>query len=440
MVLIRFIRHAESCSNINYTELPQDFSLDYLDSNPNELIKSQISQPPLSYYGIQQAILLGVNVFNNLDLSMYDCYYYCSPSLRTIMTAMLSLRTINFSLNFRELSPISIVIMPELIEKSAGDFDQQNNIVPEDKLKLMIEYIKWWFINKFFINFDDYELIFYLNQIEELLKTIINKVPHHYIIHEFINNTTLKYILNFKKKCNINKKKELLQQIITNIENDLKSKLISNYEQEKRNIIELNNKLKKFLSPSFYNFNYNFIFKSSVSNIPNFIILNNKIEKKKLKQISKDNKEIANKNINREELRLSSIPLKPEKQNQVLCFSHGLILKETFPDLFTDENDFLKNTEMIVINNSAPPQRDLKHIQVLDYNETKCQNICGELYDKEKHNLFAVINHIMNTLDTKLIIKDLFFNPTIDFNLSLKNKYLKYKKKYLTMKQTKNLL
>ena len=90
---VYFVRHAESCSNI--------CSMASL---------GQISHPPLSYKGIQQAIFLGIN--NKIIDKDFDAYY-CSPTLRTIMTACLALRK---KANARVSSyPIKLILNPYLI-------------------------------------------------------------------------------------------------------------------------------------------------------------------------------------------------------------------------------------------------------------------------------------------------------------------------------------
>ena len=76
---VYFVRHAESCSNISRD------------------IQGKITHPPLSYKGMQQAINLGIdNEIINMDFDKY----YCSPSLRTIMTACLALRRKSLDLEY----------------------------------------------------------------------------------------------------------------------------------------------------------------------------------------------------------------------------------------------------------------------------------------------------------------------------------------------------
>jgi hypothetical protein len=136
---VYFVRHAESCSNVTST-----------------ISLGKISHPPLTSKGIQQAINLGIN--NKIIDQDFDAYY-CSPSLRTIMTACLALRR---KANNRDLNyPIKLHLNPYLIEKQniTGNYDRQNSIVPIENLKKMIKYVKKWFKQYYFNNYIDYEFV-----------------------------------------------------------------------------------------------------------------------------------------------------------------------------------------------------------------------------------------------------------------------------------------
>jgi broad specificity phosphatase PhoE len=196
-VKIYFVRHAESCSNII--------------SFASSLGNSKITHPPLSYKGIQQAINLGIN--NEIINKDFD-KYYCSPSLRTIMTACLALRkkshdkviTLilnpyliekqNISSNFELLSNTQndySINQDDDIREQNGDiheqngdiFDQQNSIVPKQNLMNMINYIKLWFDQKYFNNYIDYEfvnlmynlvLLLYFHFKNKLTESLITKI------------------------------------------------------------------------------------------------------------------------------------------------------------------------------------------------------------------------------------------------------------------------
>jgi len=122
---IYWVRHAESCANIS----------------PN-ISLYKISHPSLSNKGINQAILLGIEYINKCKLNFNLAY--SSPSARTIMTALLSMRT--FSI---EKPDFKINIVPFISEKLniAGSYDEQNKLMSPLKIKLMITLIKDWLEN-----------------------------------------------------------------------------------------------------------------------------------------------------------------------------------------------------------------------------------------------------------------------------------------------------
>ena len=128
MTNIYFIRHAQSCSNISKTD--------------------ERHHPPLSYKGIQQAVYLGID--NEIIDQDFE-EYYCSPSLRTIMTAYLGLRD--------KTKKITLKLNSNLIENIYSKPDNQNAVVKRKNLEKMIDYIKLWFQTKYFDNFIDYKFI-----------------------------------------------------------------------------------------------------------------------------------------------------------------------------------------------------------------------------------------------------------------------------------------
>lgn len=279
MISITFIRHAESCSNIvefddtepfNFTELHK-FSVKI-----RELIGGKISHPPLTFNGIQQAIILGLNYFNN-EFN-YDLFY-CSPSLRTIMTALLSLRTINYNRIINKQSPITIKLISDLIELQnyAGRYDLQNAIIESEKLKLMVEYIKWWLSNKWFENFIDYELLFLINELENLLNKLKNdfkkSLPDNesYIIMILQLIIKIFETLEIFKKCYDDNKNSLLNELIVNI-----NSLVSNTNFSPTSLEIINNikklNFQKFTDPLFYtSCNVDFDYTITTPNIQSFI-------------------------------------------------------------------------------------------------------------------------------------------------------------------------
>jgi len=395
MALITFVRHAESCSNIveqfdtseyktfNYKEFIS------LPLNLRENIGAKISHPPLTFNGIQQAIILGTDYFNNIDFN-YNIFY-CSPSLRTIMTALISLRTINYNRLKSGKPSITLQLVSHLIELKnyAGEYDFQNAIIPSNKLQLMVEYIKWWFSNKWFENFIDYEFIFLINKLKTLLSNLL------YNSCDKISNNVYQIIQFIKKikKSRYNEKISVLKNIIELIDILLTYNLNLSIINEIKQI-----NLKKFIDPLFYNScNVNYNFTVQTPDIDRFI---------------------------KEQLIL---------KNNILCFSHGAILKKTF-----NLNCFIKNTEIINYDGNNITKIN-KH---LNSNYKTCVNICGKLYDSKNIYLFAIINHLLSNKNNNLPVESLFYTNDNKFKLDLipfeetdsfKYKYLKYKQKFLKL-------
>lgn len=388
MVLITFIRHAESCSNIIEYDDTGTFPFQKLYNIPvnmRELIGGKISHPPLTFKGIQQAIILGVDYFNNEY--NYDVLY-CSPSLRTIMTALLALRTINYNRIINEYSPITIKLIPHLIELKnyAGSYDLQNAIIESEKLKLMVEYIKWWFTNKWFENFIDYELTSLINKLEILLIKLMEEIKKHYssineleilLIQKSIQNIFEN--LEIFKKCYDDNKKLLLNELIASIK-----ELFINSQKLSLQIIDDIKQLnfKKFTNPLFYSscdIDFNYTIQS-----PNIQLF-----------IDFLNSQSTHKNI--------------------LCFSHGAILKQTFK-----LSNKIKNTEIIKYNSDKKQiETHDEHIKTLPYTESTCANICGKLYDVDNMYLFGIINHLLSDSETQLPVSSLYYNSDPKFKLSL---------------------
>jgi hypothetical protein len=108
--------------------------------------------------------------------------YYCSPSLRTIMTACLALRRKSLE------KVITLYLNPYIIEHKNyfGSKDQQNSIVPKEKLKNMINYIKLWFEQKYFDNYIDYEFVHLMYDLVLLLYKYNNLETYKLLIKELL--------------------------------------------------------------------------------------------------------------------------------------------------------------------------------------------------------------------------------------------------------------
>lgn len=169
---IDWTRHAESCSNFdlgNY--LDQEKS-----SIPNIPTTTTLKaawryQPNLSFIGMQQAIQLGNN--EPVQTTHYDDVFV-SPTVRTIMTALMALRG----------KPYTIHVIPFITEHKnlAGEGDFQNNPVNALKLRRIVAYIKDWLEINWIKYFDDIMVIKYLSDLKNYLDnndldaTLINTI------------------------------------------------------------------------------------------------------------------------------------------------------------------------------------------------------------------------------------------------------------------------
>jgi hypothetical protein len=395
---IYFIRHAESCSNISPIGL------------------GKIAHPPLSYKGIQQAINLGIN---NEIIDMDFDKYYCSPSLRTIMTACLALRRKSYK------KDITLFLNPYLIEHKffIGNYDQQNSIVKQDKLKKMVNYIKLWFEQKYFDNYIDYEfvhlmydlvLLLYVNHKLDDYKDIINKLllpaftNRKQLLLELLSSLDTITITISPKIIIINKNSDNIYNIYKDITlfinepkkftiyQELNSENKLDYDQIKARLKLLIIKKYNFIS----NIKFDYEYTEEKPNIEYFI--NNEINKFNL------------------------------ENKKILCFSHGQTLKKHFK-----LKSKLQNTEIVHYNyKTKGVERIFNNKIVID--EKLVKNTCGVIFGK---NMFQVINNYFN---------DSGYNITNDNNIDInfkvneedtelvggryKHKYLKYKQKYLNYK------
>lgn len=463
---VYFVRHAESCSNITKS------------------YNGLITHPPLSYKGIQQAINLGIN---NKIIDMDFDKYYCSPSLRTIMTACLALRQKCRDRNSD--NPIKLHLCPYLIEHKnlAGSSDQQNSIVPKQQLNNMINYIKLWFEQKYFDNYIDYEFVHIMFNLVLLLK-YNDKLNDRYIIpikkllqleestktKEKINRTELLngLIIMIKAENDIEPINE--QGIINKENNDISNiyknilLLLDDQDSEDLQIYQIPNSNNKL--------NYKIISEQLKSLINSKYFMNNII----IKPEYGDN-EIPTYKGNIENFIINEIvPIIKDgtkQNNKILCFSHGSILKYYFK---LDEDKKLKNTEILIYN---PNNETKKIIRKLNNNiiidEQLVKDTCGDLKDiinmrsMNKYKMFQVINNYFNNpnyrINTDTIIENDFkvvndkeieeeweqvdleagrykhkYHPIYqlikldDINDRIyKDKYLKYKHKYLNYKKLK---
>lgn len=223
-ITIDWVRHAESCSNLdsnNYmdkndypsrtigynafknnsrlsvntastasilstnsnTNLNKDFN-QKLSKNLFENMKELTSiakafskyHPNLSYIGIQQSILL------NMKLRKSPRSYtavFVSPTVRTIMTAMIALRGLS----------TKIYVVPFISEhiNLAGPFDDQNTALESSLLKRQITFIKKWFEENWISKFDDICIMMTLRKLKNILESTTNTNIHTNNSKDFIN-------------------------------------------------------------------------------------------------------------------------------------------------------------------------------------------------------------------------------------------------------------
>ena len=434
---VYFVRHAESCSNISRD------------------IQGKITHPPLSYKGMQQAINLGIdNEIINMDFDKY----YCSPSLRTIMTACLALRRKSFE------KDITLYLNPYLIEvKNIAQYlsyfgstydDQQNSIVPIKNLQNMIKYIQLWFQNKYFDNFIDYEFIHLLYDLVLLL---------------YYNDKLDIYIDTIKKLLSPVKpnRKQLLKYLLNVIDNNVRTD--DNYLKSTKKIL-IQNKIDKNILNIYDNIclfvnNYNKILENfTIYQEMNFENELNYMYIKKLLLKFLDNSsyfnidikidytyKITDPNIN---TFLNNEINKLEFNNKkILCFTHGETLKRHFK--LTQK---LKNTEIVHYNHQTENVKTIFNNNII-IDRTLLGDTCGKKLSENK--MFQVINKYFNdenyniandydiledystkinkSEDDSVGITALLRDNSVDgFELlggRYKQKYFKYKHKYLNYKK-----
>lgn len=424
---IYWIRHANSCSNdIDLTnEHLQNQQKNILYKFANNftekytLYLKKLYQPALTYLGISQSILLGCNTFkyknyihplskinsNNL-IDIENIQIYCSPSVRTLMTAMLSLRSINLQ------KKIKIIICPFIIENkntiakiqkkiNLNDNDAQNDIIEKNSLINVVNYITDWLNNDFKNKNIDYEIFEILKEITnilnkidlkygslddlsyiknnllELINVYNNYNPSLYIIkyiYYFIKkniiliNPNLDSILSINNIYNSYNSYNRFEYIYDNIEKnqelDIPYKIKSLYINEKF-LKSLNNvdlikltrliiELKKFLFESKDNYNlYNYdIMYWDVDDPLNTFnqFLNDYIQNYKNKN-KNEKYNLLNRQIDLNLFYNFIYSKYNNYHNNIICFSHGAKIKTFFnirEDLKKINNkDSMRNTQIL---------------------------------------------------------------------------------------------
>ena len=374
MTNIYFVRHAQSCSNIAT-----------IDENHH---------PPLSYKGIQQAVYLGID--NEIIDQEFE-EYYCSPSLRTIMTAYLALRDTK--------KKITLKLDSNLIENRYFKPDNQNAVVKRKNLEKMIDYIKLWFQTKYFDNFIDYKFIDLIYDLV-LLLYINNKLEQYKnILQTLINN-------NDKTKTRPEILKSLIDLLQNNEDMNLNSKPIYIYQS---NLSKLSFLIYYHLKTKLLNNKYDIILFLNDNKFEIFIDENsNKTNKLSdiiislTKFLDKDY--YFNKNIEIEynyyekhpdtdkktKHKIQNFIDSLDKNKNILCFSHGATLTQFF-----NLKPFLKNTEIVCYNTETKQNKRIKRDEIADIPEN-LENICGNILHNPDYRMFYVINKYFNDHEYKV--------------------------------------
>ena len=423
---IYWVRHAESCANI---------------ASIFNNIDAKIKHPILTNKGIQQSILLGTNYINNLENLRCG---FSSPVARTIMTALVSMRTYYYKNN-----NFIIKVTPYISENLniAGDYDKQNSIMSPLKIKLMIKLIKDWLEKFWLIEYDDYEFTDLLDKIKNNNNEILNV-----IIKNIYDNINIMKTINLQEINVLN----IYQLNIKNLINDL----IVNSETIDDNIKKYINELIKFTNSKFFR-------GPKIDTLDYDKLYQNYVPKSYETNTQRFNEFYVN---------------MVNKTNNIICFSHGNILRDIFfnkisntnsIDLFSISNSSgkicLKYTSII----NETDENNKAIIKYPDANTITEYNTINKIYDINNCNDFNnVINKIgnyeddiykINTLSSsnwynkdhfRLVNPDSIIHDITEFSdnkltfinnvnalkkeNTFKNKYLKYKTKYLSLKKMEN--
>lgn len=367
--------------------------------------------PNLSYIGMQHASLFNRDyvIKNNLT---YDIVL-SSPTLRTIMTAMIG---------FRGSNNKKIYVVPYISEiqnpASYITTDYQNSALDTKTLKRMVLFIKKWLKAYWLNNYDDIYVIDLLKEIEETSKNEnVKKCIKQYLVN--LDNTksfdNVKYpFMQLYNEClvkyvNDDIKIRRIQEIVENIEGpDVDFSILEYFENKYQDTTNTN-------FPKFYSEVLPYCFQE------NYLLIR--------------------------------VPY----NYTICCVSHGLVMKNYFSKIYnkTPEhpmnthtfrenityqyNDYDKSYTVLHNNINFDQYVPLKVRETYENFEILNKNICEStsLLGFLNYNLFyeTTLNNDISGYDQE--IRDIY-HPK-DYNLvggdRYYHKYLKYKKKYLELKQ-----
>ena len=173
---VYWCRHAESCANYQRNQLgendtsrptgyqqinhPQQIGFGFTDfmksaisyiGTPYSALMSVNYEPPLTYMGIQQAVLLNQNFISKQQI-IFD-KIFCSTLTRAAMTTLFGFRNIDPELH------IYVVPFVNELQNKIGTLDYSNYPNISLLMKKKIKLIKDWIEHNYFIYFDDIQVM-----------------------------------------------------------------------------------------------------------------------------------------------------------------------------------------------------------------------------------------------------------------------------------------
>jgi hypothetical protein len=395
-ITIDWVRHGESCSNLlsgHVVDKPDNIKITV---SAYKNMMAHKFEPPLSYTGIHHAINVGRYYLSILNPK--PDIYITSALSRTIMTALCALRG----------DPkIIVYVVPYISElyKLSGGLDKQNTPVNIYNLKKRYNKIINWLKNFWLKYFYDDELI---ENIRKAIDRLTDCKDKYQLLQQFME---YKNIIRRNK----NKTEKLESTGLFRIYTKL-------FEIDEEFRVLFSNKIVATNENNFHfhypTINFEIYEKYPISSKPNYKLFVSEIIPKLITKSNKSNLKI-------------------------MAFSHGLFMKDIFknerlilkhintPDETTILNSFM-NTQIITqkltdsktteINISPYTPKIMR--QNVDYNflEEDAIDICLN------NDLKGILNETYSSND-KIIIDNKY--PDV-----FKNKYLKYKNKYLTLLNT----
>ena len=390
-----FVRHAQSCSNL---ELGYKSSKSVI-GNLADKVKQKTSQPPLSEVGCLQASLL------SLEIPADNNYkYYCSPSTRTIQTALIALESKYRNDGDRRKE---ITIVENLIEIGnyadlAGQ-DYQNKALDIERTQLITTWLKKWLNSNYleYFPYCDYKLLELHKHIKDLIPIMIEiyrikKSTKIDIENEIISDQklfkaledNLKILLQDHLELKVSRKSildkicRLLNECIPIFSEETNFNLQEDAENKRQQISDINIKLGQYRSETCY---------YTRSDRFDFV----KFKFNKEIPLGKDKK-------NNLQMFIEHVSLTGDKEN--FCFSHGSLLHEFFKldrkmnnteivrckcIVTKKENElpnFFKSSKLLQSKYEIPLSLSLP----IGERESREDLMCGNLDDKDNIHLFGI--------------------------------------------------